>query len=260
MSVSFDRIADRYDATRGFPSGVGEQVGAALAHEAALTPGARMLEIGVGTGRLALPVVSYLPGLAYVGVDISREMMATLRGKAGAEAIHLAQADATQLPFADGSFDAALAVHVFHLVSDAEQALAELWRVLRPRGLFLHGYNDFDGDERLNQLRQGRWRAFVEERGVALRHHRNGPTLAEQISPIFGEPRTVTLTTWEQQMVPRKILDGLCSRSSSATWDIPEPLFSAAVADTEAWAQEEFDDLDQPIVGTGSFKLEVYER
>ena len=78
MSVSFDRIASRYDATRGFPPGVGAQVGAAFRAQSGLPVGARLVEIGVGTGRIAIPLVSQ--GYQYIGVDISLEMMRRFEG------------------------------------------------------------------------------------------------------------------------------------------------------------------------------------
>src|SRR5215216_6319362 len=53
MSISFDRIAERYDATRGFPPGIEAQIGAAFRRLSSLHTGARLLEIGVGTGRIA---------------------------------------------------------------------------------------------------------------------------------------------------------------------------------------------------------------
>ncbi len=260
MSVSFDRIATSYDATRGFPAGIDAQVGTALVHEAALLPGMRLLEIGVGTGRIALPIVAALQGMTYVGVDIAQQMMSALRSKDTRRQIELLQADAAQLPFADRSFEATLTVHVLHLVSDAEQVLAELWRVLRPGGLFLHGYNDFETSEALQELLFTRWVRFVEEAGGTVRRQSRREALAAQISPFFGQPRTIRLTSWQDAMAPRQALNRLTSRSSSATWDIPEDIFAEAMRRTQEWAQEQFDDLDQLVPTTGFFNLELYER
>jgi len=52
----FDRAADIYDQTRGFPPGVGDRVAAALVDFVGLKPDDRILEIGVGTGRIAKPL------------------------------------------------------------------------------------------------------------------------------------------------------------------------------------------------------------
>ncbi len=132
VSVSFDRAADYYDATRGFPPG-GEQAIAHLFTQAGgLSGGSLVLEIGVGTGRIALPLARHVRML--VGVDISRQMVNRLLAKRTDEPVYPVLADATRLPFADHLFDAAVAVHVFHLISAWQQALDELARVLRPDG------------------------------------------------------------------------------------------------------------------------------
>src|SRR5262245_28598658 len=129
-SVAFDRAADYYDQTRGYPPGEERAVASIIAQAGDFNKASRVLEIGVGTGRIALPVSAYTG--AYVGVDISRPMMARLKAKQSGEAVYVAEADATLLPFAEHSFDGAAAVHVFHLIPGWQKALAELKRVLRP--------------------------------------------------------------------------------------------------------------------------------
>src|SRR5262245_40719864 len=108
-SIAFDRAADYYDETRGFPPGEEQTAAALISQTGGLTPASKVIEIGVGTGRIALPLARYVG--AYFGVDISRPMMARLRAKQNGEPISLVEGDATRLPFASHSFDAAVAVH-----------------------------------------------------------------------------------------------------------------------------------------------------
>jgi ubiquinone/menaquinone biosynthesis C-methylase UbiE len=61
-SINFDRAASYYDETRGFPAGVEEQVGAFIAQSVNLDANSRVLEVGVGTGRIALPLSPHLNG------------------------------------------------------------------------------------------------------------------------------------------------------------------------------------------------------
>lgn len=68
----------------------------------ALAPGGRMLELGVGTGRLALPLAA--AGFAVTGVDASPAMLARLRAKPGADRITVIEADMIDPPV-DGTFD-----------------------------------------------------------------------------------------------------------------------------------------------------------
>ena len=69
--VSFDRVADRYDETRGLPPTPLAKAIGVLAEE---LQGKRVLEIGVGTGRYAVPLQK--SGIEVVGVDIAPKMVA----------------------------------------------------------------------------------------------------------------------------------------------------------------------------------------
>jgi ubiquinone/menaquinone biosynthesis C-methylase UbiE len=85
-----------------------------------------ILEVGVGTGRVARPLVD--AGVKVVGVDASRGML----GRAAAKGLpYLVRGDAYCLPFPDGSFDAALFVHVLHILDRPGLGLREAARVCR---------------------------------------------------------------------------------------------------------------------------------
>ena len=77
--ISFDRAAETYDVTRGLPPPIMDASVDALARVLA---GRRVLEVGVGTGRFALPLRDR--GIRVVGLDISRNMIAKARAKGGA--------------------------------------------------------------------------------------------------------------------------------------------------------------------------------
>lgn len=88
-SVAFDRAADYYDATRAFPSGVEQEAAAAIVRAGKLTNSSRVLEIGIGTGRIALPLARHV-GEIY-GIDLSRPMLLRLRTKQQNEPVNLVQ-------------------------------------------------------------------------------------------------------------------------------------------------------------------------
>jgi SAM-dependent methyltransferase len=104
-----------------------------------LQPRERVLEIGFANGRLLPALLSCADELSYVGVDISETMVAEATVfnadliAEGRASFHLASAEA--LPFADQSFDKALAVNVIYFWKDPIRPLAEIRRVLRPGGL-----------------------------------------------------------------------------------------------------------------------------
>ena len=97
----------------------------------ALPPGSRLLEIGAGTG---LNFAHYPRGAHGAATELSREMLRLARLKPPPAGVRLLQSEAERLPFADASFDAALATLVFCSVTSPEAAFAELRRVVRPGG------------------------------------------------------------------------------------------------------------------------------
>jgi ubiquinone/menaquinone biosynthesis C-methylase UbiE/uncharacterized protein YbaR (Trm112 family) len=132
-----------------------------------LQPPDRILDCGCGNGKFALWNRDAV-GLM-VGLD-----PATLFADAALEHVELVQGDARRLPFAAASFDKAFSIDVFeHLTRpDLEAVLAELHRLLRPRGRLLI-YSNTREPSRLQGVvdlwrRLGRW---LRRRGLAAPDH-----------------------------------------------------------------------------------------
>jgi ubiquinone/menaquinone biosynthesis C-methylase UbiE len=96
----------------------------------ALQPGERVIDVGCGAG-LGLASAASSAELA-VGVDVSPVMLRSARRAHGRG--QLARADANDLPYAAGSFQAAYAVNVLYFWPDAIATLREIARVLQPGG------------------------------------------------------------------------------------------------------------------------------
>ena len=99
-----------------------------------LEPGARVLEVGVGTG---LSLSAYPSHCDVVGIDLAQDMLDQAQDKIreqGWQHISLRQMDALNLSFPDDSFDYVMAFHVVSVVPDATRLLDEARRVLRPNG------------------------------------------------------------------------------------------------------------------------------
>lgn len=114
----------------------------------------RLLDIGTGTGQLALGAVARWPAISIVGVDPSAGMTAVADAEAdrlfaGADRgrFHSAVALADSLPFPDREFDVALSSFVFQLVPNRARAFRETRRVLKPGGTL--SYVTWLEDERL---------------------------------------------------------------------------------------------------------------
>lgn len=90
--------------------------------------GKQVLEVGCGTGLVLERVQAFAAGAK--GVDLSPGMLE----KAAARGLDVREADATQLPFEDESFDVAYSFKVLAHVPDFRGALAEMARVVRPGG------------------------------------------------------------------------------------------------------------------------------
>ena len=104
---------------------------AALVDGVRAAPGERLLEIGCGEGANLVHVAARSPGALLFGCDFSAEKARFAHAQSGA---HCVAADATRLPFADGSFDAVLIRDLLHHLPDRAAALAEAARVLAPGG------------------------------------------------------------------------------------------------------------------------------
>jgi ubiquinone/menaquinone biosynthesis C-methylase UbiE len=117
----FDQIAEFYDMTRRPP--LKNEIDAIITQ---LDGSKTVLEIGVGTGRMSIPIQE--KGFDVTGIDISARMLEKAREKG---IRHLVIGDARKLPFLDSSFDAALIVHVFHLIEDNVKVMQEAGRVTR---------------------------------------------------------------------------------------------------------------------------------
>lgn len=111
--------------------------------------GERILEVGCGGGQLSAEIAALVgPAGRVDGVDLSADMLAAarlrLREQPFSSKVHFTQADAAELPFADGSFDAGLAHMVYEYVTPIDAALRDLRRVLRKRGRILVVDHDSD--------------------------------------------------------------------------------------------------------------------
>lgn len=120
----YSNQARAYDSTRAASPSVLLPLRQALAG----APGPELLDIGGGTGNYAAALAR--EGWRPLVLDRSPEMLA----QAEAKDLQTMPADAAKLPFADGSFDAAMLVAMIHHVEQPARALAEARRVLRPGG------------------------------------------------------------------------------------------------------------------------------
>ena len=100
-----------------------------------IEPGARVLELGVGTG---LSLDAYPSHCQVTGIDLAPDMLERAQDKVnrnGWRHVTLEQGDALALKCPDNSFDCVMAFHVVSVVPDPKRMVAEACRVCRPGGL-----------------------------------------------------------------------------------------------------------------------------
>lgn len=211
-SIVFDRAAEYYDRTRGYPDGVGEQVAELLCRAGGLGPESAVLEVGVGTGRIALPLAARVRRV--VGVDLSRPMLARLASKPGSERVQRVLADACALPAADARFDAVVSMHIFHLLPAWQRAIVEVRRVLAPHGHFLSAADQ----QLLPELWEEAYAGMVKRKHVGVEHEAPDFPLTFGFR-AHGEPHTLR---YPVRVSFEQFLADLEARVWSITWSMAD--------------------------------------
>lgn len=250
-SVTFDRAAGYYDQTRGFPPGVEQGVAETIARAAHLKPTDRVLEIGIGTGRIALPLAPYVR--ACYGVDLAASMIDRLVEKRDSEPVYPLLADATRLPFADATFDAVIAVHIFHLIPAYKQAFQEAARVLKPGGVLAHGWNLRHVEGFLNQVWHAATGASSLMLGISFEER-------EKMLPAHGwQLKSDDHYPYLVERAPARFLEDMRGRVYSHCWTMPEEVLQNGLAALRAYMAEHGIDPEQPRAIETEFRVQTFQ-
>ena len=251
-SVSFERAADVYDRTRlTDPDALAE----ALDVLDGVLPAGRVLEIGAGTGAIAVPMAQR--GRRLVGVDVSFAMLERLRAKD--RGIPVAVADATRLPISDGALAGAYCRWVLHLIAPWRAAVRELCRVVAPGGVIVVEPAGYAGGWREVWLR------FVDALGpaaepVGLDARAGYVDLDEAFAVAGATKREVIETHMRIDSSLERFLDEAAARAYSWTWRAGDAELARAVETVRTWAIERYGpDLTQPFSPDAAQSWRVYD-
>lgn len=99
-----------------------------------LKNGARILDVGCGTGKFAFKLSNLTKNLKIHGVDLSKDMIERAKSKLRGEPIEFKIGDVEELPYESNTFDIITCSHSFHHYPNQKKAASEMHRVLRGEG------------------------------------------------------------------------------------------------------------------------------
>jgi ubiquinone/menaquinone biosynthesis C-methylase UbiE len=257
QSISFDRAADTYDETRGLPDDIAQKQAETLVAEIERAGAARVLEVGIGTGRIARPLAAR--GVRVSGIDISTRMMARLRAQVEPSfaPVDLLLGDATRLPLAEATVRAVLVVHVLHLVSSWQEALEEIARVLVPGGILLRAREEYPDPNPWREA-YAKWIEMERAKGFQRRPRPSDDEIAERLGALGASLRTEVYAQDEDRWTAAGNIEETRNRVGSWTWQFTDEMFSELLAEFELWVKERFGDMDKEYVQPRSFEIDVW--
>jgi SAM-dependent methyltransferase len=237
--VDFSKNASIYDRRHGaiLPRQAAERLAAA----ASLGAASCVLDVGAGTGRVAIALASL--GCHVVALDPAGPMLQELLKKSASTSIPCVIGEGARLPIGRAAVDAVVVARLLYLARDWKDVLREAVRVLKPGGRLLHEWSNGAEDEEWVQVRE-KIRSMFEREGIANPFHPGARTEAEVDALLVDEGMTpaehVTLGPGPPMTVDsflKQIVDGECSY----TWAVPRDVAERCLPDVLAWAAARFD-------------------
>jgi SAM-dependent methyltransferase len=202
--------------------------------------GGLVADIGCGNGWYVSKLRREHPDWTVIGIDLSAGMLATLDPP-------VVQADAMRLPFADGSLDVVLGMHMIYHLPDVRAGITELARVLRAGGMLVASTNADDDKAELDDL----WTAATARVTDSPPQHRlalstrfrldDAPTILLRVFDdvtIRDLPGTITVTTPDPVMAHLSSYESFAAITEApfpATVDAARDILAAHIADKGAF-------------------------
>jgi SAM-dependent methyltransferase len=257
--VDFSANASIYDHRHG--AAISDDGLRRLWTAARLRVGATVLDVGAGTGRVAIPLARWAHRV--VAVEPARGMLMQLRAKAGDsnDKVLAVLAEGSHLPFPSGHFDAVVIARLLYLAPDWRAIVAEAHRVLAVGGRLLHEWGNGRIDEEWVQIRE-ETRSLFEHAGVPAPFHpgvRSEAEVDDELAALslardgevdLGPGPTITL---------REFLRRLAEGELSYIWNVPEPVRTECLPRVQRWAEQRFD-LERTIPMPRELRWAIYRK
>jgi SAM-dependent methyltransferase len=255
--VDFSANATVYDRRHG--AALSDDSVTRLWLAAGLRAGAAVLDIGAGTGRVAIPFADR--GAHVVALEPARGMVKELRAKAGDTEVAVVIGDGGQLPFAAGRFDAVVVARLLYLTPAWSVILSEAQHVLAAGGCLLHEWGNGQAHEEWVQIREEARRLF-ERAGIESPFHPGARSEVEvhgrleslgfvrQTELALGPGPSVTLKEFLRRLVEGEL---------SYIWGVPDSVRSECLPLLTRWSEQTFD-LDRPMPMPQEIRWSVYRK
>jgi len=149
IQTMFNVISDKYDFINKLISfGTQSIIKQSCINLLKVKPYSNVLDLCTGTGDMSRFVKKNQPKANVIGIDFSEKMIEIAKNKNNN--INYFLGDVTNLPFSDNMFDYAIMSFGLRNILNSEKAIDEVYRILKPNGLFLH--LDFGEKNCLNRL------------------------------------------------------------------------------------------------------------
>lgn len=259
-SFVFDGLADRYDKTRTIDQ---EAFDAALQYLVDRFPPqnhASVVDAGGGTGRIATPFAEH--GYHVTGVDRSADMLSRFREQRRNNDSRLScvRGDVTDLPFVAGSFDLALAVHLFYFVRDWQPAIDDLFRVLTEHGTLVVMHTGFG---RSIPSLNNRYQQLCAQRGhpVDTPGVESSQEVVEYVRQHgYDVEHLRDRWTWTASVSIATALRNLQHRAYSFTSMVPDAVHTAVIDDLRDDLSEEYGTLDTTVAVSNQLYMILISR
>ena len=247
--MSFNGMANLYDETRVFDKGSLDSALDFLISRFPPHTFPKLLEPGIGTGRIAIPLAER--GYQITGVDVSEEMMELLKKRLSQlklpVQVSFQKADVLDLPFRKGSFDIVVAVHLFYFIRKWEKAVDEILRVLK-EGNPLVLMHTGTGNE-LPFLNE-RYKELCSELGYSVENIgvKSTKEVVSYLDRLGYHAEWVNdRWQWTSRVRLDKALSYISSRAYSFTTTTPEGIHSEVIQRLKSELQQRFGSLNTTV-------------
>jgi ubiquinone/menaquinone biosynthesis C-methylase UbiE len=248
-SDHFDAQAATFDQRAGLSEPHCQAIADAVLRLAQASPGDLICEMGAGTGMLGTWLAQ--PPLRYIGIDVSRAMLAAFHRRMAAPGPSslLLQADGDQRwPLADGVVKVIFSSRAVHLL-DLAHVVDESCRVAMSDGASLIVGRSQRLPDSLPRLLQQELQGLLRQRGFSPHagepHQRQLLAALAQRGAMVFEP--VVVVRWTATRTPWQSIEAWQSKPGLAGLNVPAVIKRAILDELRCWAQALFGDLDHEV-------------